>query len=1274
MANVTKTNGFPSNEFCALTRVLGMSSINSFGLSSNSINGLIVWIAGPYLVFYDIRVDKQVAFIKNSNNKIISCVTFSSNGLMFATGEGNCKNAEVSIYNIDYNKDTLTESHSLYASYKNHKYGIDKLKFFSNDNYLISVGNKDDKMINIYNLKDKTVIYTNKYGRQIYGFDICDTFMIMSGDSFIKKYNFEKLLENNSLGNAGIQKTYVELGKLKNEIFISSVIYKNITTNEIKIFFLTYQSVLVEMKSNALVLSRWLNVKGERGYSLCLMNNMIVCGSCNGIVRVFNADTLQFVMNLHKPPPLGKGNVESNTDKINLPVQKNEQFADVIAIMYNEYHDKLFCLYSDKSYFIWEIKNTNNLFVYRYNVFHSGAIICLDIDIIPEENLVRVVTGSDDKTVIYWNMRLSDFIDNPKSDKKNLHIAYSRYIRHIFYFGNSLSHFKMTKEVFLNLPKKKEGEDEMESEIASLNSVKFSPDKKFLVVGDNLGNVYVFSLITFENVQTIPACNGIVNAIDMIYDKERDKTYLAAGGSDNVFLVMNVSNGLDKELDLNNADMNFVEYLNSEIVSVIFCIDKHKNVKVITGEIDSTINFFLVMEKNLQNIQKLHESNLKTYCLFYCPSINKVVSGHNGQIKIWKTSTCVVHKHFQVCKSDKLLDNFRIAVDSTGVMFATSNNDKNIRIRALHDGKLLVKIPIAESISSLAFSIDNNYLIATSVEGYVYFYKISNEFVARLKRDNALVNSTDDTKIIQNKLKILKILMKISTSLSKNEQVKYLLQKMEKSEDLTMDDLKIIDSCINENPKEAKEAKSQLKSQLSKETIHLKEEKPNNNDDIENQNNESEDKNVELTKSIAFEKGLKEKNTFGIGKSINVTRRSLADTLSKMKTVNELKKKSMIKSTDVSDKEGNVSERMKIPKIHLINSNKEETNKQNSNRDIKDTVNINEETKPIEEVKEDISPIKEQIEEKKELSPKPKEIKPIQNDKPKQKILLRKDKETKPIPPMIMNTNVTPSPEVSEKQVNEIQEIIQLANHKINTVDDQLKKNEEEEIKKKSLPQLNEIIKEKDTEKVLDINNINLNINQKKNKFTNINQMPSSFMNNHIEEEIKEEIENETTIKDTPIELEGTSFNKFSANIINNSQSQVNQTYMKNMIITQSNFDLCSNFDKNITKPYEVCENESVSVVYHKKEKPQNIISKQKDFSYNNSKTQKEKFNEAMNIDINSIESIDDLKSMETQLESLLDKIRLKTGNKVKDPTMEKILEKYSVLLFDRIDKLSKNK
>ena len=55
-------------------------------------------------------------------------------------------------------------------------------------------------------------------------------------------------------------------------------------------------------------------------------------------------------------------------------------------------------------------------------------------------------------------------------------------------------------------------------------------------------------------------------------------------------------------------------------------------------------------------------------------------------------------------------------------MFATSNDDKMIRIRALHDGKLLSKIQISESISSLFFILDDNYLIATSIEGYLFFF------------------------------------------------------------------------------------------------------------------------------------------------------------------------------------------------------------------------------------------------------------------------------------------------------------------------------------------------------------------------------------------------------------------------------------------------------------------------------------------------------------------------------------------------------------------------
>ena len=46
-----------------------------------------------------------------------------------------------------------------------------------------------------------------------------------------------------------------------------------------------------------------------------------------------------------------------------------------------------------------------------------------------------------------------------------------------------------------------------------------------------------------------------------------------------------------------------------------------------------------------------------------------------------------------------------------------------------------------------------------------------------------------------------------------------------------------------------------------------------------------------------------------------------------------------------------------------------------------------------------------------------------------------------------------------------------------------------------------------------------------------------------------------------------------------------------------------------------------------------------------------------------------ELNELEKKVENLLDEIRVKTGNNSKDPTMEKLLEKYSVLLVDRINK-----
>ena len=287
--------------------------------------------------------------------------------------------------------------------------------------------------------------------------------------------------------------------------------------------------------------------------------------------------------------------------------------------------------------------------------------------------------------------------------------------------------------------------------------------------------------------------------------------------------------------------------MSSPVISVVFCIDKNKQLKLISGEQNSTITFFLVNNGTLISLQKNYEENLKTYCLSYSPSIKKIISGHNGKISIWKTSTNIAHKHFQVNKGDKLLDNFRIASDNNGLILATSNDDKFIRIRALHDGKLLAKIQVSESISSLFFVLEDNYLIASSIEGYLYIFKLNKDLIHELKKDNLLKNSTEERSIITNKLLLLQKFMESDTSLSNNNQVKNLLKKFQQSEETTIDDLKLLDGFV-------KEGKKNLNNKKPKE-IELKEEKATDYDEQENNQNEF------LNKSNIFEKGLRNRIT-----------------------------------------------------------------------------------------------------------------------------------------------------------------------------------------------------------------------------------------------------------------------------------------------------------------------------------------------------------------------------------------------------------------------------
>ena len=529
------------NEFYSLSKVFGFSSKSNYSISYSKENGLISWITGPYVILYDLSLDKQIAFIKNPNNKIISCLRFNNKGNLLVTGEGNCRNGEVRLYQIYYNKELNKINIKSILNYKTHKFGIDKIFFIRNDEFILSIGNNDDKTIYLYDVLNKKNFFISKFKRPILSCDVSDNFMILCGNKFIKNYNYENYLNKENRDeikdNHLINKSLIELSKLKDSSFINVVI----DNKDNKVYFITYDGFLVEMKSNTLVLNRWVHLKTSKGISLILWNDLLGCGCADGLFRIFTTE-LKHVCTLKYPPPINL----INSDK-EVPYSKNSNniYPDVIASLFNLYHNKLFLVYSNKNVISWDINDFSHIKIDKSKIFHSGGLKCMDYFQDKENNILKIVTMSDDKTVIYWSIPLNELIelnDLNENGVINEHIFYSKYIRHIFYLGNEINYenFKIKEEdILLNSNNISHKDDEE----YNLTSIRFSPCGNYISIGDNFGNIQIFSLDDFNLVNKIEAHNGEVNSIDIIKDDFIDKTYLSSGSSDNFISLIDMTQG-----------------------------------------------------------------------------------------------------------------------------------------------------------------------------------------------------------------------------------------------------------------------------------------------------------------------------------------------------------------------------------------------------------------------------------------------------------------------------------------------------------------------------------------------------------------------------------------------------------------------------------------------------------------------------------------------------------------------------------------------------------
>jgi WD40 repeat protein len=146
-----------------------------------------------------------------------------------------------------------------------------------------------------------------------------------------------------------------------------------------------------------------MNIKVDKAFSCTIAKDYLLCACTEGTIRCFDPNTLEHIITLPKPPPLGNANVEAGVKKIRIPANKESRFADTIAVSMDDQKKKIVALYSDRMLFIWDVKKLDKIGVYRTFLNHCGPIY--DVEVLPEstKEITKFATASLDKTVRLWN-------------------------------------------------------------------------------------------------------------------------------------------------------------------------------------------------------------------------------------------------------------------------------------------------------------------------------------------------------------------------------------------------------------------------------------------------------------------------------------------------------------------------------------------------------------------------------------------------------------------------------------------------------------------------------------------------------------------------------------------------------------------------------------------------------------------------------------------------------------------------------------------------------
>ncbi|KAJ3118275.1 mitogen-activated protein kinase binding protein 1 [Physocladia obscura] len=526
-----------------------------------------------------------------------------------------------------------------------------------------------------------------------------------------------------------------------------------------------------------LVLFNEQRVNGGLSISVC--PRFIVCGCTAGVIRLFEPVTMKYIATLPKPHHLGIDVAHSVGTSYISEAPPNALYPDVISVKVDAIGHYITCVYSDRSMFIWDVKDFKHIGKYRSFLSHNDCVWGAEMfPAVPGQNLFpstpmagglpaqspalpphglppnTFTTYSSDLTIRFWNIETtpnkqtnddgyaSDY-DGYNNQKHDTSENVNRYFRRNIYSKELLKVIYTNMDEFLAMHRNSEAA-RPSSDKLGIRSLKISSDGKLMAAGDRSGNLMIYELDTFSQQNLMEAHDGEILGIDFTQGNEKSQlpVLMATASRDRLIHIFDV-----------NQSFSLIQTLDDHTSSITGVKFSEGGRKLISSAADKSIVFRSIQEAPGQHSPEFaayHNTTGRStiFDIDVDPGTEKNLAAvtQDRRLNIFSTATGkLVRTH---TPSDDALSSdymavatvqstsgiLRVSYDPSGRYAVTAGADKCIRIFDLNSGVVVAKgYGHAEVITCVKFMLDCTRIVSTAGDGCVFVWKVSEEMTRVMK-------------------------------------------------------------------------------------------------------------------------------------------------------------------------------------------------------------------------------------------------------------------------------------------------------------------------------------------------------------------------------------------------------------------------------------------------------------------------------------------------------------------------------------------------------------